>query len=391
MTLSKPLLTLTTGLALALLTLSSCSGAATTPVTPVTPPPKPIPAAGEIIATGLNYPQGVLLAPGGTLYIGDFGTAGDTVLGTIPANPPAQPDPIDIKIGNTARILEVAADGTQSVLTTLPSVFLGQEPVGAGKLAFVGGELYTVNGDWSVPDIARPEQVSALLKISAGTVGEVASTWALEKAENPYPGPVDSHPYGLTAGPDGNLWIADAGGNDLLKYDLEAKELSVVSVFAPIPNDNPPAGTPPVSEPVPTAVAFDADGTPYVSLLTGFPFTSGAAKVLQIAADGTFSDYATGLSSLTDLVTGPDGNLYAVSLGDYSFASGAPTPQPGTGSVIRIKPGGVKETVLSGLDTPTAVAFNAKGDAFIVVNGAAAPGTGQVLRYDGLSEYPAKP
>ena len=235
--LKQPLLTLTTGLTL--LTLPSCSGAATTPVTPVTPPPKPTPAVGEVIATGLNYPQGVLLAPDGTLYIGDFGTAGDTVLGTIPANPPAQPDPIDITIGNTARILKVATDGTESVLATLPSVFLGQEPIGAGKLALVGGELYTVSGDWSVPDIARPGQVSALLKISAGTVSEVASTWDLEEAENPYPGPVDSHPYGLTAGPDGNLWIADAGGNDLLKYDLEAKALSVVFGLYAYPQRQP--------------------------------------------------------------------------------------------------------------------------------------------------------
>ena len=54
MTLSKPLLTLTTGLALALLTLSSCSGAATTPVTPVTTSAKTY--------TCCRYPEVLVLA-----------------------------------------------------------------------------------------------------------------------------------------------------------------------------------------------------------------------------------------------------------------------------------------------------------------------------------------
>ena len=118
-----------------------------------------------------------------------------------------------------------------------------------------------------------------------------------------------------------------------------------------------------------------------MSLLPGFPFTPGSSKVVRVASDGSKTDYATGLTMTTDLRTGPDGNLYAVELGEF----GEQGPTPGTGSVIRIKAGGVKETVLSGLDTPTSLAFNQNGDAFITVGGAAAPGAGQVRRWDKLT------
>ena len=160
-----------------------------------------------------------------------------------------------------------------------------------------------------------------------------------------------------------------------------------MTVFDNIPNANPGQGVPPFSQAVPTGIAFLNDGNAYVSLLPGYPFTPGAAKVVRVAQDGSKSDYATGLSTVTDLCRAPDGNLYAVQLGQF----GARGPTPGTGSIVRIKAGGVKKTVLSGLDTPTSIAFNAKGDAFISVNGAAAPGTGQVLRWDKLTKRAALP
>ena len=179
--------------------------------------------------------------------------------------------------------------------------------------------------------------------------------------------------------------MTDAGGNDLLRVNPTTRAVSLVTVFANLPNANPAVGTPPVSQAVPTGVAFLNDGGAYVSLLPGFPFVPGASKVVRVAADGSQTDYATGLSATTDLSTGPDGNLYAVQLGRF----GAQGPQPGTGSIVRIRAGRFKETVLSGLNTPTSIAFNPAGDAFVTVNGAVAPGTGQVLRWDRLTTRPA--
>ena len=63
---------------------------------------------------------------------------------------------------------------------------------------------------------------------------------------------------------------------------------------------------------------------------------------------------------------------------------------PNAGSVIRLKAGGVKETVLSGLNYPTSLAFNAAGDAYVAENGVGAPGSGRVVRYSGLTRYPAE-
>ena len=69
-----------------------------------------------------------------------------------------------------------------------------------------------------------------------------------------------------------------------------------------------------LTDAVPTAVTIGSDGEIYVSLLSGAPFIPGNAKVMKVGVDGTTSDYATGLTMLTDLRTGPDGNLYAVEL-----------------------------------------------------------------------------
>lgn len=158
--------------------------------------------------------------------------------------------------------------------------------------------------------------------------------------------------------------------------------VSVVTVFRPLPNPAPGPNLPPVLSAVPTGLALLPDGAIAVSLLPGYPFPAGASKVVRVdPATGAQSDYATGLSMTTDLRAGPDGNLYATQLGQF----GERGPVPGTGSVVRIRPGGAKETVLAGLDTPTSIAFDAAGNAFVAVNGAAAPGTGQVLRFDGFT------
>jgi hypothetical protein len=113
------------------------------------------------------------------------------------------------------------------------------------------------------------------------------------------------------------------------------------------------------SDPVPTAVAFDSEGNAYVSLLPRFPFLPGSAKVVKVTPDGQTSDYATGLTMLTDLRPGPDGSLYAVSIGQFTEQG----PTPNSGAIIRIKEGAASETVMSGLMSPTSIDFTPEGDA----------------------------
>ena len=95
---------------------------------------------------------------------------------------------------------------------------------------------------------------------------------------------------------------------------------------------------------VPTA-AVELDGAWYVSLLTGAPFLPGTAKVIKIDADGVQSDFATGLTMLTDMQAGPDGNLYAVQFAMF----GEQGPMPFSGAIVRVGEGDSSTVVVPGL------------------------------------------
>jgi sugar lactone lactonase YvrE len=150
-----------------------------------------------------------------------------------------------------------------------------------------------------------------------------------------------------------------------------------------------------LAQAVPTAVAFADDGTLYVSHLSGAPFVPGSAKVVKVntkdvvktSAAGEVSDFATGLTMLTDLKAAPDGNLYATQFAVFTQQG----PQPNSGAVIRIRPDGSAETVIAGLPFVTAIAFSAAGEGFVAINGVGAPGSGQVVRYDDLLERTGSP
>jgi sugar lactone lactonase YvrE len=267
---------------------------------------------------------------------------------------------------------------------------MGQETAGGARLSLFGGSLYATSGVWqaSAGDTAAPN-MAAIVRIEGGQATEVATTWPLERDTNPDGYVLESHPYGLAAGPDGKLWITDAGANDLLKVDPASGQVELVVVFdgVPGPMANPARGGAQESDPVPTGIAFDQASNAYVSFLPGVPFAPGSAKVVKVSGDGTVSEYAAGLTSLTDLRTGPDGNLYAVQFARFSEQG----PQPGSGAIIRIKAGNASEVVVDGLVFPTSIDFNAAGDAYVTTNGVGAPASGQVVRFAALTSMPGAP
>jgi hypothetical protein len=338
---------------------------------------------GTVIATGFNGPQGVLVAPDGTVWVIDSGTGGDQEM-TI--KDPETGQDVKVTIGDSARVVQIAADGTQTVAATLPSVATPQEASGGNRLALLNGVLYATSGGWTEADLGptAPPKLAAVVKIEGGQATEVAQPWKLEQQSNPGGFAVDSHPYGLAAGPDGNLWVADAGGNDLLKVNPSTGQVDLVAVFPGIPGPmpNPARGGASEMDPVPTGVAFGADGAVYVSLLPGAPFPPGSSKIVKVGADGSISDYSTGLTMTTDLRMGPDGNLYAVQIGQFSEQG----PIPNSGKIVRIIAGGAPELVVSGLSFPTSIDFNAAGDAYVTTNGVGAPGSGEVIRYAALTQ-----
>jgi sugar lactone lactonase YvrE len=337
-------------------------------------------AEPSTIASGLNGPMGVVVDEAGDVWVIDSGTGGDAEI--------EFPNPFTLEItatpyGETARIIRIAGDGTQTEVATLPSMNLGEEAMGGARLAILDGELYATSGGWAAgASVDRLPYMAAVVRVDEGQVTEVANTWDLESSENPAGALVDTHPYDLTAGPDGMLWVADAAGNTLCRIDPATGDAELIAVFdaLPSPIPNPSRDGAMETEPVPTGVAFDAEGNVYVSFLPGVPFLPGSAKVVRVASDGAVSDYATDLTMLTDLETGPDGSIYAVSIGEFTEQG----PVPNSGAIIRIGEGTTSEAILTGLSFPTSIAFAPNGDAYITINGMGAPGSGEVMRYPGL-------
>ncbi len=353
-------------------------------------PPAPGLEGAETVASGFNGPQGVLVDPDGALWVIDSGLGGDQELGTLTG---PDGEPFTSVMGETAAIVKVTPDGEQSVVASLPSITIAPgETSGGARLVLLDGVLYATSGGFvGGLDVARPPLAGAVVRVGEdGTVTEVADTWAFEEANNPDGFILESHPYGMTAGPDGWLYVADAGANTLLRVNPESGDIELVAAFTegfPGGFPNPARGGAVEADPVPTAVSVAEDGTAYVAFLTGAPFIPGTARVMQVTPAGAVSDYATGLTTLTDLQRGPDGELYAVQFGIF----GEQGPDPTTGAIVRVREGDASEVVVSGLPFPTAIAFDEAGNAYVTVNGVGAPGSGAVVRFDALTEIVGEP
>jgi sugar lactone lactonase YvrE len=344
---------------------------------------------GEVVVEGLHGPQGVYVASDSSVYVIDSGLGGEEATEFV------NPETFALEaatVGQTARIVRLTADGEVDDVAVLPSVQIGTDASGGARIVELDGVLYATVGAWqgAMGDEVTIEHFAAVVRLSDAEVETVADLWAHELANNP-DGTInlESHPYGLAAGPDGLLYVADAAANAVISVDPATGETATVAVFDALPGvfPNPLRDGEMLTDPVPTGVAFDADGVLYVSLLSGAPFIPGSAKVMQVDADGAVSDFATGLTMLTDLQMGPDGNLYAVSFGVFTQEG----PVMNSGSVIRILADGTSEVVIAGLPFATGLALDADGNGYVTVNGVAIPNAGMVLYYAGLTETEGQP
>ncbi len=352
------------------------------------PPPTPV-ITGDIVAQGLNGPQGVYVDSEGAVYVVEGGMGGDQ---TIQVPDPESGNMVDAAYGETSQIIKLGADGSREVVATANSLVSGQDVLGAARVTELDGTLYATVGGWNPGDGGDTATIPHFGEVVS--IGDelttVANFWDFEKANNPdQTKNLDSHPYDIVSGPDGMLYVADAAANDLLRLNPETGEIEVVAVFDGLPGvfPNPLRDGAMITDPVPTGVTFGSDGQIYASLLSGAPFIPGSAKVVQVADDGTVSDFATGLTMLTDVKTGPDGLLYATQFGVMTQEG----PVFNSGAVLRIREDGTPEVVVEGLPFVTSIAFNDAGDAYVSINGAAIPGAGMVVRYPGLVEMAGEP
>lgn len=351
-------------------------------------PPMPE-LTGEIIATNLNSPQGLLVDSEGTVWIADSGVGGDEEVEFYNVNT------LQTEVGRfgmTSRLIRLTETGEQEVVATMPSVAVGQDLIGAARLAEIDGVLYATIGVWrsNLGDEQTIPHQGEVIRIEDGEITTVADVWAHELANDPDESTnTETHPYGMAVTAEGNLYVADAAANALWHVDVETGAIETVVAFPGQPGVFPSefyAGEP-IADPVPTAVVIDDTGNIYVSYLSGAPFIPGSAKVVQVSESGELTDFATGMTMLTDLQMGPDGNLYAVSFGMFSQEG----PVFNSGYVARILEDGQAEIVIDGLPFATALAFDADGNGYVAINGAGIPDAGMIVYYEDLISLEGTP
>jgi sugar lactone lactonase YvrE len=343
----------------------------------------PIPEGAVVVAEGLWNPGDLAFGPDGTLYIAETGVAGGD-----PTAPPAAATPMadgSLPMGPAPavppRVSQVAPDGTQSVLT---------EETGGVGIGFYNGEVIVSQGGGSVGSGMSPQPAENTINsvdAASGTVRLVASLGQYEVDNNPDGLDVNPNLYGLAITADGQIYVADAGGNTIYRVDAATGEFAL---FAVVPNLTDLTGATPTAEelamqpgprqPVPTSVVIDAGGNVVVALL-GEQWSG--PSILSFAPDGTYTEGISGLAMIVNAALGPDGLLYVSQL-TADFSGEMPAP----GGVLRINADGSVEPVVEGLFFPHGIAFDAAGNLFVAVNSIisdpSAP-LGQVLRIDGIA------
>lgn len=311
------------------------------------------PVPENAILSGLNNPRGLSYDADGNLYVAEAGTGGKEVL--------MSTDEGDVVAGFTSQITKLAADGTQSVAAGgLFSVSPGGEVLGAMRVYAEGDSLWVVeSGAGPTPS---PIYMDAILELDAATghVKQWIDMYAYEVANNPDGNDIDSNVTDIAWGPDGTLFIVDTGANTLFTWTESGLE-----VFHTWP-DNP----------VPDSIEISEDGDIYIGFL-GAGLAPTAAKVEHWSADGELVETFSGLTTVTDVAIGQDGNIYAVQLLQF----GEQGPMPNSGSVIMFNEDGSNTVVAEGLNFPYGLAQAADGSWAVSVGSTfGPPGTGAVVK-----------
>jgi plastocyanin len=335
-----------------------------------------MPANCNVIASGLLNPRAVTVAEDGTIYVIEAGDGGDEAVYAVAGDGTPAPAEALTNRGGTGQVTQIAPDGTASVLVSgLTSHTFGTEVVGPSGGVVVDGTLYvTVGGPGPAIGIIEPgehQNKVLAIDIATGEVSIVADINSFEIENNPDPNSIDSNIDGITHS-NGDLYVADAGGNAVYKINIASGDVSVFAVIPGIPAPgmaNPERGGAEELDPVPTSVLVNEDGSVLVGVLSGGPFPPGAAGYYTVAADGTVGEYTAGMTMVMGIDRGPDDLVYA-----SSFASDLIAGNP-FGSVTRVNEDGSLSVVVPGLFLGSGIAFGADGSLLTLAISSMEPGT----------------
>lgn len=338
----------------------------------------------EVVATGLQNPRGVLVAPDGTVLVAEAGANG--VYPCLPPSPGTQYKPACLS--QTGGITAVRNGQQLRVVSDLPSVGPpdGSASSGPHDLTLATNGLLVTMGYANNPDRRADlgpggALLGNVVRLSwDGSRHSIADLTALEGALNPdgLPGTEGewSNPYALAYDGKDKL-VVDAGANDVVRVAPNGA-MTVEVVFpnrlAPAPPNFPP-GTQLPMQPVPTSIVQGPDGAFYIGELTGFPYPRGGARVYRYVPGSAPTIFAEGFSTIMDLAFDAGGRLHVLEMFRNGLLSGDPM-----GAIRRVEADGTTTTVASnGLLMPTSLAFAADGSIY-VTSKSIIPASGELLR-----------
>jgi len=308
----------------------------------------------RVVASGLHSPRNLAVSPDGDVYVAESGRGGQRV---------CAPHPVLVEgcLGFSGSITWVNPDGSdERVVTKLPSIANDVEALGPMDLVVTDSGRYYATIGLGADEEVRDGFGKAGEHLATVVTGRLdsdehklfADVLANEAENNPDGTDIDSNPAGLARAGD-SLVVADAGGNAIVKVNEDGRFRTVAAL------DPTSEG----ADAVPTAVVRGPDGAWYVSQLTGFPFTKGSASIWRIGASGEPTEYASGLTNVTDLAF-KGKTLYAVEISTDGLLSTPPNSLP-QGSLVKVTEGGSSHsTVVGDLDAPYGVVIT-DGSAYV--------------------------
>ncbi len=179
-------------------------------------------------------------------------------------------------------------------------------------------------------------------------------------------GLLQSDPYNITWAANGDILVADAGANQILKVAEGTGTVSTVASLPPIPNPLPFG--PPMMDAVPTDIVPKPDGSGYyVCQLTGFPFIDSVSTIFNLDNSGNLTPWQTGFTLLTDMGYDPkDGNLCVLQFSRFGPVDTTLSFFPGAGRVIKLWPDGSREVIAGNfIGFSPSFTFDAAGDLYV--------------------------